>query len=64
VRIDIELSPAQEEALRERARELGVPLETLARSVVIDLLTAPTDEIRAAIERLLQKNRDLYRRLS
>jgi hypothetical protein len=64
MKIAIDLSPAQEDRLREHAKSLGVQPEDLARAAVADLLAHPDDDFRAAAERLLQKNAELYRRLA
>jgi hypothetical protein len=58
------LSPSQADRLRERAKNLGLQPEDLARAAVADLLSGPDDEFRAAAELVLQKNADLYKRLA
>jgi hypothetical protein len=64
MKITIDLSPAQTDRLRDRARSLGVRPEDLARAAVADLLATPDDDFRAAAELVLQKNAELYRRLA
>lgn len=64
MQIAIDLSPAQAERLVEQAKALGLPPEDLVRAAVADLLATPDDDFRAAAERLLQKNAELYRRLA
>lgn len=64
MKIAIEMSPAQAETLRERARRLGLRPEDLARAAVADLLTAPDEGFEAAAARVLEKNAELYDRLS
>jgi len=64
VAIPIELTPAQESRLRVEADRLGLPPEDLARLAVEDLLARPDAEFQEAAERVLEKNRELYERLS
>jgi hypothetical protein len=64
MKIAIDLSPSQEDRLRERAKSLGLSPEDLARAAVADLLANPDDEFQAAAELVLQKNTELYRRLA
>ncbi|KYF58310.1 hypothetical protein BE08_23290 [Sorangium cellulosum] len=64
MKLAIDLSPAQADRLQERAKNLGLQPEELARAAVADLLTTPDDEFRAAAEAVLQKNAELYRRLA
>ena len=60
----IELPAAQAARLREEAARLGVPPADLARAAVADLLAAKDDDFRAAAERVIKKNDELYRRLA
>ncbi|MEK6629674.1 MAG: DNA-binding protein [Acidobacteriota bacterium] len=60
----IELPAAQAARLREEAARLGVPPADLARAAVADLLAAKDDDFRAAAERVVKKNDELYRRLA
>jgi hypothetical protein len=64
MRLTIDLSPAQAERLRREAERLGLSPEDLARAAVADLWATPGDEFRAAAERVLRKNEELYRRLA
>lgn len=64
MKITIDLSPAQAERLRHEAERLGLAPEDLARAVLADLLVTREDDFRAAAERLLRKNEELYRRLA
>jgi hypothetical protein len=63
MKLAVELPPAQAEKLREEANRLGLPPEELARAAVLDLLSTPDDEFHAAA-RVLEKNKELYRRLA
>jgi hypothetical protein len=64
VKLSIELTPAEEAKLREQAARLGVEPSTLAQAAVADLLASTDDDFRAAAERVLRKNKELYRRLA
>ena len=62
--ITVTLSAEQIARLKELASRYGVPLEELARAGIEDLLARPDDAFEKAVERILQKNAELYRRLS
>ena len=62
--ISLNLSDEQAARLEERARELGVDASELAKAVVNDLLSRPADDFDRAARLVLDKNRELYRRLS
>ena len=62
--IAIELNSAQTERLQEMAVELGVNIEALAQAAVVDLVNAGANDFEAAASRVLDKNRELYRRLA
>jgi antitoxin FitA len=62
--ITVELSDEQTRRLEQRARELGVDVGELARAAVTDLLSRPADDFDQAARFVLEKNRELYRRLS
>jgi hypothetical protein len=64
MKIAIELNAAQSEQLQAIAAALGVAAEELAQAVVTDLINNGADDFEAAASRVLQKNRELYRRLS
>jgi predicted transcriptional regulator len=64
MKLSIELSPAQAERLRHEAARLGLTPEDLARAAIADLLTTTGEDFRAAADRVLKKNEELYRRLA
>jgi hypothetical protein len=64
MKLTIDLSPAQAERLRHEALRLGLTPEDLAHAAIADLLATPDDKFRAAAERVLRKNEELYRRLA
>jgi hypothetical protein len=64
MKILIELPPAQADKLREEAARQGISPEELARAAVTDLLATPDPDFRAVAERVISKNRELYKRLA
>ena len=62
--ISFDLDDEQSKRLETRAKELGVDPRELARAAVNDLLARPADDFDRAAKRVLEKNRELYRRLS
>ena len=64
MKILIELPPAQADKLREEAARHGISPEELARAAVTDLLGTSDEDFRSAAERVLRKNKELYKRLA
>jgi hypothetical protein len=64
MKLSIDLNDVQIGLLRQTAAKLGVPVEDLARAAVFDLLVAEDDEFAEAARRVLEKNKELYKRLS
>jgi hypothetical protein len=64
MKIAIELNTAQVESLKAIAASLGVNAEELAQAAVTDLVSANADDFESAAARVLEKNRELYRRLA
>jgi len=64
MQLPLELSEQQIQALRERAKSLGISLEQLASAAVADLVNQPADDFVQAASRVLSKNAELYRRLA
>jgi hypothetical protein len=62
--ISLNLDEDQSRRLQERALELGVDPRDLAKAAVNDLLARPADDFERAAKAVLDKNRELYRRLS
>ena len=62
--ISLDLDEEQSARLEERARELGVDARELAKAAVNDLLTRPGNDLDRAAKFVLEKNRELYERLS
>ena len=64
MKLAIDLTPAEERQLVATAARLGVAPEALAAAALRDLLEARAAEFEAAADRVLAKNRELYRRLA
>jgi hypothetical protein len=64
MKLSIDLSPAQADRLRIEAERLGMTPEDLARAAITDLLAATGEDFKAAADRVLKKNQELYRRLA
>jgi hypothetical protein len=64
MKLSIDLSPTQADRLRIEAERLGLTPEDLARAAITDLLAATGEDFRAAAERVIKKNQELYRRLA
>jgi hypothetical protein len=64
MKLAFELPPAQAERLQKEAARLGVTPDELARAALADLLAVQDPDFEAAARRVLDKNRELYRRLA
>jgi hypothetical protein len=62
--LPVEISDAQLESLRLRAKALGISPEQLASAAVADLVSRPNDDFARVMARVLDENADLYRRLA
>lgn len=62
--LNVALTESQLEALRERAKSLGISPEQLASAAVADLTNRPADDFERAAEFVLSKNAELYQRLA
>ena len=64
MKLAIELSEQQAIRLREQADRLGIEPEQLALAAVADLVANEGPDFDSAAKRILEKNRELYRRLA
>ena len=64
MRLSVELTPALEAQLAAVAARLNVSAEDLAAAALRDLLAEREADFQAAADRVLAKNRELYRRLA
>jgi antitoxin FitA len=62
--ITIELSENESNQLAEMAHRLGIAPEELAHSALSDALRQDRDVFLRAVEYVLDKNQELYKRLS
>jgi hypothetical protein len=63
MRISIDVTGPDEQALTEAARRLNVPADALAAAALRNLLDLADEELDRVAHRLLNKNQELYRRL-
>ncbi len=64
MKLDIDLTPAQAERLRQEAERLKITPEELARAAVTDLLSERDQDFQVAAQRVLEKYNELYHRLA
>jgi predicted transcriptional regulator len=62
--LSLNLPGDTERRLAEVAKRLNVPLSDLAAAAVRDLVAQPSEDFEAVAQRVLNKNRELYRRLA
>jgi antitoxin FitA len=62
--VTIELPEERVHELAQRANALGITVEALIQASIADLLTRPADDVQEAIDLVLRKNAELYRRLA
>ena len=64
MKLSVEVTGAEEAKLAQEARRLNVSAEELAAAAVQDLLGQRDADFERAAARVLEKNRELYRRLA
>jgi hypothetical protein len=64
MRISIDITGADERTLIEAAERFDVPVDELAAAALSDFLTLRDEEFERAAKRVLEKHRELYRRLA
>ena len=62
--INLTLTPEQEQQLQAAAKRLNVPAEALVSAAVRDLLAQASTDFERVADRIVDKNRELYRRLA
>ncbi|HMO58247.1 MAG TPA: ribbon-helix-helix protein, CopG family [Roseiflexaceae bacterium] len=62
--LTIEITDDRMEQLKEKAAKLGITPEELVRAGIEELLMQSDMSLKAAIDHVLTKNTELYRRLS
>ena len=63
-RITVEIDDSKATILREKAKKLGLDPEQFVMATIEDLLGQPEADFRAAMQRVLSKNKELYERLA
>lgn len=62
--ISLQLDEEQSQRLERVARELKVDANELAKAAINDLLSRPPQDFDRVVHYVLDKNRELYRRLA
>ena len=62
--ITVEIDDSKATILREKAKKLGLEPEQFVLATIEDLLGQPEADFRAAMQRVLSKNKELYERLA
>lgn len=62
--LTIPLPDEQVKKLRELAEHFGLAPEEIARITIEEMLTQPNESFRRALDHVLAKNEELYRRLA
>jgi hypothetical protein len=62
--ISLQLTADQERLLQGAAQRLGIPVSDLATAAIRDLLLQSSTDYEQVADRVLDKNRELYRRLA
>jgi predicted transcriptional regulator len=62
--LSIQLPDDAERRLRQAAKRLNVPVDQLAAAAVRDFVSQPAADFEQAANRVLNRNRELYRRLA
>jgi len=60
----ISLTEEQSQQLREIANQYNIAPEELVRASIEDLLTRPQNDFQTALDYVLKKNSELYKRLA
>lgn len=64
MKLSVEVTGSVEEQLKEAAERLNVSADELAAAAVRDLVAGSDEEFSQVAVRVLEKNRELYRRLA
>ena len=62
--VTIDIPEERFHVLSQRAKALGITTEDLIRLSITELLMRPVPEVQQAIDYVVQKNAELYRRLA
>ncbi|HYC46083.1 MAG TPA: hypothetical protein VED01_11445 [Burkholderiales bacterium] len=64
MKITLDVPPNLESQLGDIAARLNVSVSELAEAAVRDLISHPDEDFERMVARVLEKNRELYRRLA
>ncbi len=64
MQMTIDLTNKQTEQFQQLAKSLSIQPQELVRVAIDDFLSRPAEDFRQAARYVLQKNEELYRRLS
>ena len=64
MQMTIDLSSKQTEQFQHLAKSLSISPQELVRAAIDDFLSRPAEDFRRAAHYVLQKNQELYKRLS
>ncbi len=62
--VTVSLSDEEMRRLKELSKREGLTIEQMVRLGINDFISQPDDAFHAAAKRVLEKNAELYRRLS
>ncbi len=63
-RITVQLDDAKADLLREKAKKFGLSPNQFVAASIEDLLAQPEPEFEIAVQKVLSKNKELYKRLA
>ena len=64
MQITLDLSSQQAEQFQQLAKALSIPPQELVQAAIDDFLSRPAEDFHRAARYVLEKNRELYRRLT
>jgi len=64
MKISVDLSQDEAKQLKDFSEHLGVTSEDLVRLALKNLIGYPQEDFQKAVDYVLRKNKELYRRLS
>ncbi|SLM32102.1 conserved hypothetical protein [Desulfamplus magnetovallimortis] len=62
--ITVEIDDSKADILKEKAQKLGLLPDQFVAASIEDLISIPEPEFNKALEKVLRKNKELYKRLA
>ena len=62
--ITVQLDDTKAALLREKAKKFGLSPDQLVTASIEDLIAQPEPEFEQAVQKVLRKNKELYKRLA